>query len=200
MAVLNFNLNSGNPVGFRPQTFTLDSNDTLAAITTPGYLNFQSIAGVQSLKQGDIVECLYTNGSMRSTIILTANISGNTITLGGSSSVPTGYTGQQYFVENRLIDAASISWDMNTQQNAYLLLTSAVGATRVLANPTNMAAGSSGMLRVQQSSGGSNALTFGSAYATPTPVLSAANNATDLLAWYCDGTNVYFSAQTGYTP
>jgi hypothetical protein len=86
-----------------------------------------------------------------------------------------------------LTDANPISLDLSLGNNFSLLMTSAVGATRQLANPTNIGAGQSGMITVTQSSGGSNALTYGSyykfAYGTA-PILSTGANAIDCLAYY----------------
>lgn len=112
-----------------------------------------------------------------------------------------GFTAQQYFVQVNLTDAATITWNFDTQQVASVLLTAAVGATRVLQNPTNLRAGSTILLKVIQSSAGGNALTYGTAYKFPggvAPTLSTAANAIDILTGYTDGTNVYMNIQKGW--
>lgn len=112
------------------------------------------------------------------------------------------YTGQQYFTQASLTDASPITWNLNTQQAAYVLLTSGVGATRQLQNPSNMKAGGTYTLIVQQSSTGSNALTYGTAYKWPggtVPTLSTANNAIDILTFISDGTNMYGVAQKAFS-
>ncbi len=104
------------------------------------------------------------------------------------------FTAQQYFTQVSLTDASPITWNLQTQQVASVLLTSGVGATRQLQNPTNQVAGAMYFLKVIQSSTGSNALTYGTSYKWPggtAPVLSTANNAIDILSFYSDGTNMY---------
>lgn len=103
-----------------------------------------------------------------------------------STGTVNGFTAQQYFVEAALTDASPITWNLNTQQAAYVLLTSAVGATRQLQNPSNIQNGGTYTLVVQQSSTGSNALTYGTSYKFPgevAPTLSTANNAIDILTF-----------------
>ncbi len=105
--------------------------------------------------------------------------------------VVTTFTAQQVAGQMSLIDASPIAWDLNNGQAAYVLLTAAVGGTRQLQNPTNQVAGGTYTLIVKQSSIGSNALTFGSAYKFPggtAPTLSTANNAVDVLTFLSDGT------------
>lgn len=101
---------------------------------------------------------------------------------------------QQGFTQASLTDASPITWNLQTQQSAYVLLTSGIGATRQLQNPTNMVKGFTYILIVQQSSTGSNALTYGSDYKWPggvAPVLSTANNAIDILTFVSDGSLMY---------
>lgn len=112
------------------------------------------------------------------------------------------FTAQQYFTQASLTDASPITWNLQTQQVASVLLTSGVGATRQLQNPTNMVAGGMYFLKVIQSSTGSNALTYGSNYKWPggtAPVLSIANNAIDILSFYSDGTNLYGVANYSFS-
>ena len=101
-----------------------------------------------------------------------------------------------------LTDASSVTWDLSTQQNASLLMTSAIGATRALANPTNMVAGKYSTLIITQSSSGSNALTYGTAYKFPggsKPILSTSANAVDILTFLSDGTLMYGVAQYAFS-
>lgn len=100
-----------------------------------------------------------------------------------------------------LTDAATIAWDARANQVAKVLLTSGVGATRVLGAPTNLLDGGTYILFVTQSSTGSNALTYNAVYKWPgglAPVLSTANNAVDILTFVSDGTNMYGVAQKGF--
>ncbi len=111
------------------------------------------------------------------------------IVLAGGALFPNvvnAFTAQQYFAEATLTDASPITWDLNTQQTAYVLLTAAVGGTRQLQNPSNIQNGASYTLVVQQSSTGTNALTYGTSYKWPggtAPTLSTANNAIDILTF-----------------
>lgn len=108
---------------------------------------------------------------------------------------------QQGFARQNLTDASTIAWNAQTQQTAYVLLTSGVGATRAMGTPSNLVAGFTYILFVQQSSTGTNALTYSSNYKWPggtTPTLSTANNAIDILTFVSDGTNVYGSIQKAF--
>ncbi len=112
------------------------------------------------------------------------------------------WTGQQNFQAVALTDASPITWNLATQQSAKVLLTSGVGSTRQLQNPTNLVDGGTYILRVTQSSTGSNALTYGTVYKFPggvAPTLSVANNAVDVLTFTSDGTNMLLTGvQFGY--
>lgn len=106
------------------------------------------------------------------------------------------------FGEQTLTDASPITWNARTQQTAYVLLTSGVGATRQLSLATNLKAGFTYILRVQQSSTGSNALTYASGIKFPNGVafvLSTANNAIDILTFYSDGSNMYGVGQKAFS-
>lgn len=124
------------------------------------------------------------------------------VTASLSMSQVNAWTGQQYFTEASLTDASTITWNMNTQQSASVLLTSAVGATRALGAPSNLHAGATYTLRIKQSSTGSNALTYNSVFKWAggvAPVLSTANNAIDVLTFLSDGTNLYGSIQKSFS-
>lgn len=116
-------------------------------------------------------------------------------------SVPHAWTGQQTFATATLTDASPVTWNLNTQQAASLLMTSGIGATRQLQNPANLKNGGTYTLIVTQSSTGSNALTYGTAYKWPggtAPTLSTANNAIDILTFISDGTNMYGVGQLAF--
>jgi len=119
----------------------------------------------------------------------------------GLGSVATVYTAQQNFGAASLTDAATITWNLATQQSAKVLLTSGVGATRALGAPTNMVDGGTYILKITQSATGSNALTYNAVFKWPggvAPVLSVANNAVDILTFVSDGTNMYGVAQKSF--
>ena len=100
------------------------------------------------------------------------------------------YTKQQRFGEASLSDGASIAWNLDNAQTAEVTL----GGNRTLANPTNMQAGATYILRVEQDSSGSRTLAYSSAYKFPggtDPVLTTAGGSTDILSFYSDGTSMF---------
>jgi len=129
---------------------------------------------------------------------------GDVLISNSTTSAPaftSAFTTQKYFGTAALTDAATISWNVNTQQVASVLLTAGVGATRILGAPTNLVDGGTYILRIKQSSGGSNALTYNAVFKWPSgspPTLSTAANAIDILTFISDGTNLYGVAQFGF--
>ncbi len=105
---------------------------------------------------------------------------------------------QIYTTPVSLTAGATVAWDMNAAPNAKL--TAAQNFT--LSAPSNIIAGSGGMLVITQDATGSRVITWDSAYkfAAGTPiVLSTAANAIDAFSWYSpDGTNVYISGGKGF--
>jgi hypothetical protein len=113
------------------------------------------------------------------------------------NSAVNAFTAQQNFTEVTLTDGATINWNMNTQQVAKVTL----GGNRTLANPTNLVAGGTYVLRVIQDGTGSRTLAYGSAYKWASgvvPTLSTAAGSVDILSFYSDGTNLYGVAQVGF--
>jgi hypothetical protein len=106
-----------------------------------------------------------------------------------------------------LTDASPIALDLSLGNNFKVLLTAGVGATRQLANPTNVAAGQSGIIAVTQDATGSRLLTFagnyvfagGSSYA---PALTlGVGSAVDYLGYYVETpTRIFISASKGVAP
>ncbi len=132
---------------------------------------------------------LATSGTITQNSVAVATLNTNT------------FAQQQGFPRASLTDASTITWNAQTQQSAYVLLTAGVGATRVLGAPSNLVSGHTYILVVQQSSGGSNALTYNGVYKWPggvAPVLSTGANAIDVLTFVSDGTNMYGSLQKAF--
>lgn len=128
-------------------------------------------------------------------------LTGGPITGAGTISLdltnPNAWTGQQYFSEATLVDGASIAWNLSTNQTAAVTL----AGNRTLANPTNMAAGSTYVLRVVQGSGGSHTLAYGTAYKWPggtAPTLSTTAGAVDIITFYTDGTSMFGVIQQAF--
>jgi len=100
------------------------------------------------------------------------------------------WTAQQHFSEATLVDGATISWDLDTEQTATVTL----AGNRTLNSPSNLNAGGTYILRIVQDSTGTRTLGYGSVYKFPSgiaPTLTTDANATDLLSCYSDGTNMY---------
>ena len=111
------------------------------------------------------------------------------------------YTAQQNFARQSLTDAASVSWNLNSQQVAYLLTTAGVGATRAIAAPTNMVNGGTYVLTIQESSAGTNAVTWNAVFKWPggvAPTQSSTANAIDIYTFVSDGTNMYGVQAKGF--
>lgn len=96
-----------------------------------------------------------------------------------------------------LTDAATVALDLSLSNNFSLLMTSAVGATRQLGNPTNAVAGQSGVIAITQDATGSRALTFASNYkfaGGSAPSLTTTGNAVDYLSYYVESATRIFIA------
>lgn len=101
-----------------------------------------------------------------------------------------GWTKQQYFVQQTLSDAATITWDADTQQAATVTL----GGNRTLGAPSNLHAGSTYTLIVKQDATGTRTLAYNGVYkwvGGSAPTLSTAANSIDILTFLTDGTNMF---------
>ena len=88
-----------------------------------------------------------------------------------------------------LTDGATISWDTSLGKVATVTL----GGNRAVANATNLKIGTY-ILVVKQDGSGSRTLTWSGAYKWPAgvaPTLTTNANATDIMTFYSDGTNMY---------
>lgn len=107
-----------------------------------------------------------------------------------------------YTAPGVLTDAATINYTVNALDNHTLLLTTAVGATRLLATPTNLVAGMRWVIRAKQPAvGGPCALTFSSDYKFPygiTPLLSTTPDSIDTISCYYDGTVILAQVVNSY--
>lgn len=103
----------------------------------------------------------------------------------------TSFTKQQNFAQATLTSTSnSIAWNLDDGQTAVHTFTE----NTTLANPTNMVAGATYMLKLIQHASSPKTLAYGSAYKFPGGTaftVSNTNNAVDILSFYCDGTNMY---------
>ena len=103
-----------------------------------------------------------------------------------------------YTAPQTLTDGATIAWNMALGVNANVTL----GGNRTLGAPTNIRAGSSGLLTITQDGTGSRTLAYASAWkfaGGTAPVLTTTAGARDLLAWYSpDGSTLLASLTKAY--
>lgn len=98
----------------------------------------------------------------------------------------------------QLTDGASIAWNLETAQVAYVTL----GGNRALAAPTNMKSGGTYILFALQDGTGSRTLSYDSVYKWPggtDPVLSTGASSVDILTFVSDGTNMYGVCQKAFS-
>lgn len=184
----------------------VDVSAASLTLTNGGALRTDTTSGHTALLQAyDVDGTSYTTF-----VTLTA---GNTPTCNLASSVTLGGLGiatlntntwnqQQGFPRQSLTDASSVSWNLQSQQTAYLLLTSAVGASRTISAPSNMVSGFTYILFLQQpSSGGPCNVGTWTNFKWPggtVPTLSTAASAIDIWTGVSDGTYLYGSLQKAY--
>lgn len=93
-----------------------------------------------------------------------------------------------------LSDATSIALDLSQSNNFYIQMTSAVGSSRTLQNPSNATVGQCGAIYVIQSlSVGTKTMSFGNAYrfkAGVAPTITTSVSAVDLLVYNVRGVSV----------
>lgn len=101
------------------------------------------------------------------------------------------YERQLNFNSTTLSDGANIAWDLDLNQVASVTL----AGNRTLDNPTNMKAGSTYILIVNQDGTGDRTLAYDTAYkfiGGTAPVLTTGTpSAVDILTFVSDGTNMY---------
>jgi hypothetical protein len=103
------------------------------------------------------------------------------------TNVAQSFTAAQRGSVSALTDGATITPDFAVANNFSVTL----GGNRTLANPTNLVAGQSGVIKLTQDATGGRTLAFGSYWdfaAGTAPTLTTAANAVDILAYYVDST------------
>lgn len=106
------------------------------------------------------------------------------------TNVAQSFTAAQRGSVSALTDGATITPDFAVANNFSVTL----GGNRTLANPTNLVAGQSGVIKITQDGTGSRTLAFGSYWdwaAGTAPTLTTTANAVDILVYYVDSsTNI----------
>ena len=103
------------------------------------------------------------------------------------TDVEQSFTAAQRGSVSALTDGATITPDFALANNFSVTL----GGNRTLANPTNLVAGQSGVIKITQDGTGSRTLAFGSYWdfaAGAAPTLTTTAAAVDILAYYVDST------------
>jgi hypothetical protein len=101
------------------------------------------------------------------------------------TDVVQSFTAAQRGSVSVLTDGATITPDFAVANNFSVTL----AGNRTLANPTNLVAGQSGVIKISQDATGSRTLAFGSNWkfaAGTVPSLTTAANSVDILAYYVD--------------
>lgn len=188
------------------QTLT-SSTATITGGTFSGLLN--SSTGTFS---GAINSTLGTIGTLNST---TGTIGNFTTTLTGDVTISTGsatvgtrvsvvdtaqeYTRTHNFNATSLtISTGTVAWDLSQNQVAKLEVTT----NSTMQNPTNPVDGATYMLIVTQGTGGSNTLSFSTAYKFPggtAPTLSTGSADVDVLTFVSNGTVLYGVASQDFS-
>jgi len=178
---------------------TVDDSGNMSGVGNIDPLTGSALRAATSAGNTLLIQARDVDGAVYTTFItLTSN---NTPTCDLAAAVTKGGIGiailnentflqQQGFPEATLTDAATISWNLQTQQSAVVTL----GGNRTLDTPTNMRAGYTYMLRVIQDGTGTRTLAYHADYLFPggvDPVLSTGADDVDILSFYSSGTKMY---------
>jgi hypothetical protein len=104
------------------------------------------------------------------------------------TDVAQSFTAAQRGAVVALTDGATITADFALANNFSVTL----GGNRTLANPSNLVAGQSGVIKITQDGTGSRTLAYGSNWdfaAGTAPTLTTTANAVDILAYYVDSSS-----------
>jgi hypothetical protein len=186
-------------------TSTVATIPTLTAGTTTSTAANITNGTIQTLTASTAT---ITGGTFSGAINSTAGTIGNfTTTLAGDVTISAGTatvstrvavvnTAQEYTAAHNFnatsltITSGTIPWDLSANQVAKLEVTT----NSTLNTPTNPVDGATYMLVVTQGTGGSNTLSFSTAYKFPggsAPVLSTGSADVDVLAFVSNGTVLY---------
>ena len=118
---------------------------------------------------------------------------------GAATTEQNAFTAQQFFDDQALTSATTVSWNANTAQVATL----ALGHNATVANATNHQSGGVYIMRVTQNSS-PKTLAWSTGYKWPgntAPVMTATGGAVDIFTFVSDGTYMYgsFSGSQNFT-
>ena len=118
---------------------------------------------------------------------------------GAATTEQNAFTAQQFFDDQALTSATTVSWNANTAQVATL----ALGHNATVANATNHQSGGVYIMRVTQNSA-PKTLAWSTGYKWPgntAPVMTATGGAVDIFTFVSDGTYMYgsFSGSQNFT-
>lgn len=206
---LSFGTATGNRTVSTSATITTGTIPNLTAGTTTS-----TVATIPTLTAGTTTSTAATittgtipNLTIGSTTATAGTITNFTTTLAGDVTISTGTatvstrvavvnTAQEYTAAHNFnatsltITSGTIPWDLSANQVAKLEVTT----NSTLNTPTNPVDGATYMLVVTQGTGGSNTLSFSTAYKFPggsAPSLSTGSADVDVLAFVSNGTVLY---------
>ena len=118
---------------------------------------------------------------------------------GASTTAQNAFTAQQFFDDQALTSATTVSWNANTAQVATL----ALGHNATVANATNHQSGGVYIMRVTQNTS-PKTLAWSTGYKWPgntAPVMTTTGGAVDIFTFVSDGTYMYgsFSGSQNFT-
>lgn len=172
---------SAASVGFTVTSTTTFQNKTLDNTNTITIkdANFTIQDDAAATKQAKFQAASITAGNTR-----TITIQDSDLTMAGTDIVQS-FTKAQRGTVSALTDGATITPDFSLGNNFSVTL----GGNRTLANPTNLAAGQSGVVVITQDGTGSRTLAYGSYWkfaAGAAPTLTTTASAVDVLAYYVE--------------
>ena len=220
-----FSDEAGNDLGLMMadyQTIASASTTDLASknsnvVEVTGSVTITSFGGTTGYKQGELVfvrfasalSITYNATSMIIPWMSTGNLAiaaGDTILVRKESDTQAYWRVLAHWKANgmgsretqqALTDGATVNWDTALGNMATLTL----GGNRTMAAPTNLVPGTY-ILKLSQDATGSRTVTWNSVFkwaSGTAPTLSTGANAVDILTFYCDGTNLYGTAQKTFS-
>ena len=218
----NLNLTGALTFGTATGNRTVSTSATITTGTIPNLTAGTTTSTAATITNGTITTALiptltvgtttgtagiFTSGTVTTLNSTTGTIGNFTTTLTGDVTISTGSatvgtrvavlnTAQQYtrahnFAATALtITSGTVPWDLSQNQVATLTVTT----NSTMNTPTNPQAGSTYVMIVTQGTGGSNTLSFSTAYKFPSgtvPSLSTGSSQVDVLSFVSNGTVLY---------